>query len=68
MRITSITLTRFAGIAAVMAGLIFIGVQVNHPHLDAETITTTEMAIRNSLKVLMAVWPWSASPGCTCAR
>ena len=54
MRITPIALTRFAGVAAVTAGLIFIGVQVNHPHLDAETITTTEMAIRSLLKVLMA--------------
>lgn len=54
MRITPTVLTRFAGLAAVMAGLIFIGVQVNHPHLDAETITTTEMAIRSSLKVVMA--------------
>jgi len=54
MRITPITLTRFAGLAAVMAGLIFIGVQVGHPPLDAATITTTEMAIRGTLKVVMA--------------
>jgi hypothetical protein len=54
MRITPITLTRFAGVAAAAAGLIFIGVQVGHPHLDAETITTTEMALRSSLKALMA--------------
>lgn len=54
MRITPITLTRFAAVAAVTAGLIFIAVQVGHPHLDAETITTTEMAIRGSLKVVMA--------------
>lgn len=54
MRITPTALTRFAGVAAVTAGVLFIGVQVNHPHLDAETITTSEMAIRGSLKVLMA--------------
>ena len=54
MRVTPITLTRFAAVAAVAAGIIFIGVQVNHPHLDATTITTTEMAIRSSLKVVMA--------------
>ncbi len=53
MRITPTALTRFAGVAAVTAGVLFIGVQVNHPPLDAETITTTEMAIRSSLKVLM---------------
>ncbi len=55
MTITPTTLTRSAGVAAVAAGLIFIGVQINHPHLDVDTITTTEMAVRNSLKVLMAV-------------
>jgi hypothetical protein len=53
MRITPTALTRFAGVAAVAAGLIFIGVQVGHPHLDTATITTTEMAIRSSLKVAM---------------
>jgi len=54
MTITPTTLGRSAGIAAAAAGLIFIGVQINHPHLDATSITTTEMAVRNSLKVLMA--------------
>ena len=54
MTITSTTLTRAAGAAAAAAGAIFIGVQINHPHMDATSITTTEMAVRNSLKVLMA--------------
>ena len=54
MRNTPTSLTRSAGVAAGAAGLIFIGVQVGHPILDAETITTTEMAIRGSLKVVMA--------------
>jgi hypothetical protein len=61
-------LTRFAAVAAVGAGLIFIGVQVGHPQLDAETITTTEMAIRSSFKARMALWRSSASPGFTCAK
>jgi len=55
MTITSTTLTRSAGVAAAAAGLIFIGVQINHPHLDATSITTTEVVLRDSLKVLMAV-------------
>jgi len=55
MTITPATLIRSSGVAAVAAGLIFIGVQINHPHLDAGSITTTEMAVRSSLKVLMAV-------------
>jgi hypothetical protein len=54
MTVTTTKLTRAAGLAAVAAGLIFIGVQVKHPHLDASSITTTEMAIRDLLKVLMA--------------
>jgi hypothetical protein len=55
MTITPTTLTRSAGAAAVAAGMIFIGVQINHPHLDATTITSTDMAVRDSLKALMAV-------------
>ena len=55
MSITPTTLTRGAGAAAVAAGLVFIGVQIGHPHLDADSVTTTEMAVRGSLKVLMTV-------------
>jgi hypothetical protein len=53
--ITPNTLIRGAGAAAVAAGAIFIGVQIGHPHLDADSITTTEMTVRGSLKVLMTV-------------
>ena len=55
MTITPTTLTRGAGVAAVAAGMIFIGVQINHPHLDATSIDTTEVMVRSSLKLLMAV-------------
>jgi hypothetical protein len=54
MRVTPTALSRFAAVAAVTAGLIFIGVQLGHPHLDAVTITSAAAVIRNSLKVLMA--------------
>jgi hypothetical protein len=54
MAITATTLSRSAGVAAAAAGLIFIGVQINHPHLDASSVATTEMIVRSSLKVLMA--------------
>ena len=54
MTVTTTSLTRAAGAAAVAAGLIFIGVQINHPHLDATSIATTEVVIRDFLKVLMA--------------
>src|SRR5438034_1334833 len=54
MTITPTTLFRAAGVAASVAGLIFIGVQINHPHLDATSITTTDVIARNLLKMLMA--------------
>ena len=53
MIITTRRLTGAAAICAAAAGAIFIGVQINHPHMDTTSITTTEVAIRNSLKVLM---------------
>ena len=54
MTITTTILFRLAGAAAVFAGLIFIGVQINHPYLDATSITTPDVMARNSLKMLMA--------------
>jgi Trk-type K+ transport system membrane component len=54
MTITANVLTRWAGLAAAAAGAIFIGVQINHPHLNAITIQSTEMAVRDTFKVLMA--------------
>lgn len=55
MTITTDRLTAAAGLSAVAAGAIFIGVQINHPHLDATSIQTTEMVVRDTLKALMAV-------------
>jgi len=54
MNITPTILCRAAGAAAATAGLIFIGVQINQPHSDVTSVMTTEWAVRNSLKVLMA--------------
>ena len=54
MTVTPKTLFRAAGVAAAISGLIFIGVQINHPYLDATSITTTDVMTRNSLKMLMA--------------
>ena len=51
---TTDKLTRAAGICAVVAGAIFIGVQIGHPYIDTTSITTTEVIVRNSLKILMA--------------
>lgn len=54
MTITTTTLTRAAGISAAAAGLLFIGVQIGHPYLDANVATTTEYVVRESVKILMA--------------
>ena len=54
MSLSPTTLVRAAGLAAAASGLLFIGVQVGHPHLDATTITTTEMLVRDVVKILMA--------------
>src|SRR5260370_35478641 len=54
MTITPTTLFRASGVAACVAGLIFVGVQINPPHLDATSITTTDVIARNLLKLLMA--------------
>jgi hypothetical protein len=54
MTITPTTLTRAAGIAAAAAGLIFIGVQINHPPMEVASVTTTEWAVRGTAKVVMA--------------
>ncbi len=62
MTITPSILTRAAGVAAVAAGAIFIGVQLNHPQLDVASVNTTEFEVRSSLKVLMAAL---AVPGIT---
>jgi hypothetical protein len=52
---TTTSLTRAAGLAAAAAGAIFIGVQINHPYLDSASISTTDVEIRDNVKVLMAV-------------
>src|SRR4051795_3947442 len=53
MTVTTGFLSRAAAVAAAVAGLIFIGVQIGHPYLDATSITTTDVMIRNALKMLM---------------
>lgn len=54
MSITTTKLTRAAGLSAVAAGLLFAAVQINHPHLDANFVTTTEWTVRQTMKVVMA--------------
>jgi hypothetical protein len=53
MTVTTGFLSRAAAVAAAVAGLIFIGVQIGHPYLDATSITTPDVMIRNALKMVM---------------
>ena len=55
MSITTTSLTRVAGVSAVVAGLLFIAVQVNHPHLDVALVSTTEWVVREGMKLSLAV-------------
>lgn len=55
MTITTTKLTRAAGLCAVVAGLLFIAVQIKHPPLDLAFVSTTEWKVRQGMKVVMAV-------------
>src|SRR3954454_9264164 len=55
MNLTANRLTAAAGLCAAAAGAIFIGVQIKHPPADVAHVVTTEMAIRESAKILMCV-------------
>ena len=54
MTVTITGLTRAAAAAAAVAGAIFIGVQINHPAMEVSSVDTTEWALRNIAKVVMA--------------
>ncbi len=56
MTITTTKLTRAAGLSAVAGGLLFLAVQFKHPVLDATFASTTEYAVRETMKILMAVF------------
>ena len=56
MTVTTTKLTRAAGLSAVVGGLLFIAVQINHPLLNATFTTTTEYAVRETMKIFMAVF------------
>jgi hypothetical protein len=55
MTVTTAGLTKAAGISAAVAGLLFIAVQINHPPMVVESVTSTEWVIRNSAKVVLTV-------------
>ncbi len=54
MTITTTSLTRAAGVAAIVGGLLFVTVQIRHSNLDLALVTTTEWKVRQTMKVLFA--------------
>ena len=54
MTLTTTKLTRAAGVAAVVGGLLYIGVQINHPHLDLDFVSSAEWQVRQTMKTLFA--------------
>ena len=54
MPITTTKLTRAAGVGAVAAGVLFIAVQVKHPEITLDFVTTTQWKVREGMKVAMA--------------
>ena len=55
MNLTSNRLLAASGLCAAAAGAIFVGVQIHHPPADVAHITTTNVMIRETAKVLMSV-------------
>lgn len=55
MTVTPDRLLRAAGIAAAAAGAIFVAVQINHPTMDATTVATTDVVVRDIAKAVMSV-------------
>ena len=54
MSITTSQITAAAGVCAAAAGAIYAGVQINHPPADIAHVVTTEMAVRETAKAVMA--------------
>ena len=55
MTITTHRLDRIAGASLATAGALFIGVQINHPALTLDFVSSTEFFVRQTAKVVMSV-------------
>ena len=55
VNITTSRLAAISGICAAAAGAIFVGVQINHPPADVAHLVTSEMTIRETLKIVFCV-------------
>lgn len=54
MTITTSTLHRAGGVCAAVAGALFIAVQIAHPVVELDLVTTTEWRVRSTMKVVLA--------------
>jgi hypothetical protein len=54
MQITTTTLARAAGLAAVASGALFVAVQVRHPEITLDFVQGTQWTVRQGMKVAMA--------------
>lgn len=55
MTVTSTGLTKAAAACAIAAGVLFIGVQIGHPQVTVESIQSTNVYLRDQVKILMSV-------------
>ena len=55
MTITTSRLTAAAGVCAAVAGVLYAGVQINHPPADLAHITSTDFLVREVAKMTMTV-------------
>lgn len=55
MSITTTSLIRAAAVSAVVGGLLFVAVQINHPPVDLAFVNTVEYAVRQTMKICFAV-------------
>lgn len=54
MNVSTARLGQAAGVAAAVAGAIYIAVQVKHPAMTVESATTTDWVVRNTAKTVMS--------------
>jgi len=55
MSITPLGLTRASAVCAIAAGVLFMGVQIGHPMLNTTSIQSTNVYIRDQIKILLSI-------------
>ena len=63
MNPTAANLIRWTGLSAMVAGIIFAGIQPIHPLDVLASVTTTQWAIIQSLKTAICIFALFALPG-----